>query len=52
MAPKFLTGDKAGIDDFLNKFDVRPDARPQMNNTLTSRRSSSSTVMVRNQPEF
>ncbi|KAH0168944.1 4-nitrophenylphosphatase, partial [Aureobasidium melanogenum] len=22
MAPKFLTGDKAGIDDFLNKFDV------------------------------
>ncbi|THX61784.1 4-nitrophenylphosphatase [Aureobasidium pullulans] len=22
MAPKFLTGDKAGIDEFLNKFDV------------------------------
>ena len=22
-APKYLTGDKAGIDEFLNKFDVR-----------------------------
>jgi hypothetical protein len=22
MAPKFLTGDKAGIEEFLNKFDV------------------------------
>jgi len=26
MAPKFLTGDKAGIDEFLNKFDVCLDA--------------------------
>jgi hypothetical protein len=26
MAPKFLTGDKAGIEEFLNKFDVNLDA--------------------------
>ncbi len=50
MAPKFLTGDKAGIDDFLNKFDVRLDARLQINNILTTCRSSSSTVMVRSHP--
>jgi hypothetical protein len=27
MAPKFLTGDKAGIEEFLNKFDVSLNAR-------------------------
>lgn len=29
MAPKFLTGDKAGIEEFLNRFDVCPDASPK-----------------------
>ena len=51
MAPRFLTGDKAGIEDFLNKFDVRLDTRLQINNILTNYRSSSSTVMVRNRPK-
>jgi hypothetical protein len=52
MAPKFLTGDKAGIEEFLNKFDVGPDARLQMNKILTACRSSCSTAMVRNCPNL
>jgi len=27
MAPKYLSGDKAGIDEFLSRFDVRKDKR-------------------------
>jgi hypothetical protein len=51
MAPKSLTGDKAGIEEFLNKFDVSLDVRPQTNNVLIACRSSYSTAMVRNCPE-
>jgi hypothetical protein len=51
MVPKFLTGDKAGIEEFLNKFDVSLDTRLQINNILTACRSSYSTAMVRNCPK-
>jgi hypothetical protein len=51
MAPKFLTGDKAGIEEFLNKFDVSLDTRLQINSVLTACRSSYSTAMVRNCPK-
>jgi hypothetical protein len=51
MAPKFLTGDKAGIEEFLDKFDVSLDARFEMGNVLTAFRSFYSTAMVRKCPE-
>ena len=49
--PKYLTGDSAGIKEFLDKFDVRHPAESIVDCPLTQlSRSSSSTAMVCGSP--
>lgn len=53
MAPKYLTGDKAGIEEFLSRFDVwqicsvQQQQRPECTSLTGVCRSSSSIAMVR-----
>lgn len=47
--PKYLTGDKAGIDEFVDKFDVRTSNKDELRTCadVAECRPSSSTAMVR-----